>query len=139
MGDGWRAASAAVASLLLAGAAAAARADELDARVHRLAEELRCVVCQNQTLADSQVPLATDLRQVLREQLAAGASEAAAKDFLVQRYGDFVLYRPPFKASTALLWTGPLALLLLGAALLWRRLRAAAQADEDGPDEEGSP
>lgn len=115
--------------LLLACAVVAARADELDARVRRLAEELRCVVCQNQTIVDSQVPLANDLRQVLRERLAAGASEAEAKDFLVQRYGDFVLYRPPLKASTALLWAGPALLLLLGAALLGRRLRTAAASD----------
>jgi cytochrome c-type biogenesis protein CcmH len=79
-------------------------------------------VCQNQTLADSNAPLAVDLRNQIREQLKGGASERDVIDFMVSRYGDFVLYRPPFKASTLALWIGPFLLLALGAFLLVRRL-----------------
>lgn len=95
---------------------------ELDRRVMELSQELRCLVCQNQTLADSNAPLAVDLRNQVREQLAAGKSEQDVIDFLVARYGDFVLYRPPLKASTLLLWLGPFVFLLAGAWLLVRRL-----------------
>jgi cytochrome c-type biogenesis protein CcmH len=95
----------------------------LDRRVTNLAHELRCLVCQNQTLADSNAPLAVDLRNQIREQLKAGKSERDVVDFMVERYGDFVLYRPPFKASTAALWLGPFALLGFGAWLFFRRLR----------------
>ena len=95
----------------------------LDKRVAALAHELRCLVCQNQTLADSNAPLAVDLRNQIREQLKAGRSEQDVLDFMVARYGDFVLYRPPFKASTVALWVGPFLLLLLGIAVLVRRLR----------------
>jgi cytochrome c-type biogenesis protein CcmH len=91
--------------------------------VTNLAHELRCLVCQNQTLADSNAPLAVDLRHQIREQLKAGKTERDVADFMVARYGDFVLYRPPFKASTAALWLGPFALLALGVWLLFRRLR----------------
>jgi cytochrome c-type biogenesis protein CcmH len=109
--------------LLLAAAAARAQEDPaLDKRVAGLAHELRCLVCQNQTLADSNAPLAMDLRNQIREQLKAGASERDVIDFMVARYGDFVLYRPPFKASTLALWLGPFLLLALGAFLLVRRL-----------------
>ena len=87
-----------------------------------LAEELRCLVCQNQTLADSHAELAVDLRRQIREQLKAGASEREVRDYMVQRYGDFVLYRPPFKATTLALWVGPFLLLALGAFLFWRRV-----------------
>jgi len=97
-------------------------ADELDKRTAALAEELRCLVCQNQTLADSHAPLAIDLRNQIREQLAGGKSEREVREFMVARYGDFVLYRPPFKASTVALWGGPLAFLLLGIFILVRRL-----------------
>jgi cytochrome c-type biogenesis protein CcmH len=79
-------------------------------------------VCQNQTLADSNAPLAVDLRNQIREQLKAGKTERDVLDFMVARYGDFVLYRPPFKASTAALWLGPFVLLVLGAWVLYRRL-----------------
>ena len=95
----------------------------LDRRVTNLAHELRCLVCQNQTLADSNADLAVDLRNQIREQLKAGKSERDVIDFMVARYGDFVLYRPPFKASTAALWLGPFVLLALGAWLLLRRLK----------------
>jgi len=106
---------------LLAGSAAA-QDPALDKRVAGLAHELRCLVCQNQTLADSNAPLAVDLRNQIREQLQSGASEREVIDFMVARYGDFVLYRPPLKASTLALWLGPFVLLALGALLLVRRL-----------------
>ena len=95
----------------------------LDRRTMNLSHELRCLVCQNQTLADSNAPLAQDLRNQIREQLAAGKSEKDVVDFLVARYGDFVLYRPPLKASTVLLWAGPFLFLALGAFALVRFLR----------------
>jgi cytochrome c-type biogenesis protein CcmH len=101
----------------------------LEKRVATLAHELRCLVCQNQTLADSSAPLAVDLRNQIREQLKAGASERDVIEFMVARYGDFVLYRPPFKATTLALWLGPFLLLGLGAWILYRRVsrrRAAA-------------
>ena len=110
--------------LLLALLVGAAAADDaaLDKRVAGLAQELRCLVCQNQTLADSNAPLAVDLRNQIREQLSQGASEREVLDFMVARYGDFVLYRPPLKASTLALWIGPFLLLGLGIFLLLRRL-----------------
>ena len=109
--------------LLIAGAAHADDAN-LDRRVMKLASQLRCLVCQNETLADSQAPLAADLRNQIREQLAAGKSERQVVDFLVARYGDFVLYRPPLKGTTVLLWTGPFLFLAFGAFLLVRFVRA---------------
>ena len=80
-------------------------------RIRSLEEKLRCLVCQNQTLADSPAELAVDLRREVREQVKAGRSDEQIVDYLVQRYGDFVLYEPPFKATTALLWIGPFMLL----------------------------
>ena len=101
----------------------------LEQRVVDVASELRCLVCQNQTLADSNAPLAVDLRDQIREQMRQGASERAVVDYMVARYGDFVLYRPPLKASTVLLWGGPLLLAIAGLAALFvslaRRRRAA--------------
>ncbi|MEX2239650.1 MAG: cytochrome c-type biogenesis protein [Burkholderiales bacterium] len=109
--------------LALAAGLAAAQADPaLEKRVTGLAHELRCLVCQNQTLAESNAPLAVDLRNQIREQLQQGASEQDVLDFMVARYGDFVLYRPPFKATTLALWLGPFLLLALGIAVLVRRL-----------------
>jgi cytochrome c-type biogenesis protein CcmH len=100
----------------------------VEARLKVLAEELRCLVCQNQTIADSSAPLALDLRNQIREQIAAGASDSQIRDYMVDRYGDFVLYRPPFKATTAVLWAGPFALLLIGIgiAIVVARRRAGA-------------
>jgi cytochrome c-type biogenesis protein CcmH len=92
-------------------------------RAVRLAEELRCLVCQNQTIAESNAELAVDLRRQIREQLGQGKSDREIIDFMVQRYGDFVLYRPPFKTTTVLLWLGPLLLLLVGIGILVRNLR----------------
>lgn len=96
----------------------------LEARVLDLSHKLRCLVCQNQSIAESHAPLAVDLRDQVREQLAAGRSENEVVDYLVARYGDFVLYAPPFKATTLLLWLGPAALLLAGAGWLAIRLRS---------------
>ena len=98
---------------------------ELDKRVRDVALELRCLVCQNQTLADSNAELAVDLRNTIREQLARGASEQEVRAFMVARYGDFVLYKPPLKASTVALWAGPFVLLAAGLFFLLRRLRRA--------------
>ena len=102
----------------------------LDKRVAALADELRCLVCQNQTLAESNAPLAVDLRNQIREQLARGASEREVREFMVARYGDFVLYKPPFKASTAALWLGPFLLL---AVALWMLRRVATRRRAPAP------
>ena len=102
----------------------------LDKRVHDLATELRCLVCQNQTLADSNAPLAIDLRNQVREQLKSGKSERDVVEFLTARYGDFVLYRPPLKASTVLLWAGPFLLLAVGLFLFFLRIRRKAPQEE---------
>ena len=104
----------------------------LEQRVIAVASELRCLVCQNQTLADSNAPLAVDLRNQIRSQMAKGASERAVVDYMVARYGDFVLYRPPLKATTILLWCGPVLLALAGLAVLFvnlARRRRAARAE----------
>ncbi|MEO7245995.1 MAG: cytochrome c-type biogenesis protein [Rubrivivax sp.] len=98
----------------------------LEAEVMRIAADLRCLVCQNETIAASNADLAVDLRQQVRVQLQAGRSEAQIKDYMVQRYGDFVLYRPPVKPLTWLLWLGPFV--LLAGMLVWyvRLLRRRA-------------
>ncbi len=109
--------------ILFCGLAVAQDDPALEKRVRDLSSELRCLVCQNQTLADSNAPLAVDLRNQVREQLKSGKSERDVIDFLVARYGDFVLYRPPLQANTALLWLGPFLLVVGGLALLVWRLR----------------
>jgi cytochrome c-type biogenesis protein CcmH len=117
-----------------AGEAQPASADpDLEKRVMSLTEELRCLVCQNQTIADSHAELAVDLKNQVREKLASGMSDKAVIDYMVQRYGDFVLYRPPVKTTTWLLWFGPFILLVGGVALLWYKLsrRSARQDDAD--------
>ncbi len=110
----------------------------LEARVTAITAELRCLVCQNQTIADSNSGLADDLRMQVREQLRKGASDQQVLQFMTDRYGDFVLYRPPFKASTALLWIGPTALLVvgLGALVLVLRRRAKLAPDRFEPDDD---
>jgi cytochrome c-type biogenesis protein CcmH len=95
----------------------------LEARVKALSAELRCLVCQNQTIADSDAPVARDLREQVRTQLAAGRSESEVKQYMTDRFGDFVLYKPPLKASTIALWAGPFVAMLLAAVLLVRRVR----------------
>lgn len=91
-----------------------------------LAKQLRCLVCQNETIADSRAGLAVDLRNKLREQMAAGKSDEEIIAFMTERYGDFVLYRPPLKATTVLLWVGPFLLLAIGILIGWRVVRARA-------------
>ena len=111
----------------------------LEERVTALASELRCLVCQNQTLADSNAPLAMDLRNQIREKMQQGASERDIVDYMVSRYGDFVLYRPPFKATTVLLWVGPVLLMIAGLAVLFFRLaRRRAEPKTELSDEEHS-
>ena len=92
-------------------------------RAVALEEQLRCLVCQNETIAASQADLAKDLRKEIREQIKAGKSDDQIKQFLVDRYGDFVLYKPPFMPTTVLLWGGPFALLLIGVIVLFVYLR----------------
>jgi cytochrome c-type biogenesis protein CcmH len=128
--------AAAFAIALLLAAAGAARAVEpsemlkdpvLEARARAIGKELRCLVCQNQSIDDSSADLAHDLRLILRERLTAGDSDAEVKAYLVARYGDFILLDPPFKAKTLLLWGGPGLVLLLGAGVIvyaYRRRRA---------------
>jgi cytochrome c-type biogenesis protein CcmH len=110
----------------------------LEAKVLDIAHELRCLVCQNETIAASHADLAVDLRTQIREQLQAGRSEAEILDFMVARYGDFVLYRPPVKPVTWLLWGGPFILLLAMSLWLWRMLRRRRAMAEATPltDEE---
>lgn len=92
-------------------------------RAVALSEELRCLVCQNQSIADSNAELAVDLRRQIREQIAQGRNDTQIIDYMVERYGDFVLYRPPLKASTVVLWLGPPLLFMIGLWLLLRYLR----------------
>lgn len=111
----------------------------LEAKVLRISAELRCLVCQNQTIADSHADLAVDLRRQVREMLQRGESEAQIIDYMTARYGDFVLYRPPLKTTTAALWFGPPLLLVGGlvmlGVILWRRSKLAADRfDPDEPD-----
>ncbi|HEX5319449.1 MAG TPA: cytochrome c-type biogenesis protein [Stellaceae bacterium] len=115
--------------LLAASPAWAVRPDEmlpdpaLEARARTVGEELRCLVCRNQSIEDSEADLAHDLRVLVRQRIAAGDSDKQVVDYIRSRYGDFVLLRPPFEWSTALLWGGPLILLLIGIAMAWRFYR----------------
>ena len=103
---------------------------ELDRQVQHIANELRCLVCQNQTIADSHAELAVDLRNQVREQLKQGRSREQIVDYMVERYGDFVLYRPPVKVQTLLLWAGPFLLMVGGLYALLRQLRRRRTVDE---------
>ena len=102
-------------------------------RMKDLTKQLRCLVCQNETLADSQADLAEDLRRQVREQMKAGKSDQEIIAFLTQRYGDFVLYNPPIKASTYLLWFGPFVLLIVGTFLLYRYVRRRRDLIHEAP------
>jgi len=104
----------------------------LDKRVTALSQDLRCLVCQNQTIADSQAPLAIDLKNQIREKIDQGMSNDQIIDYMVQRYGDFVLYRPPVKAATLALWFGPAALLVFALIVLFRYL-ARRRREQDAP------
>jgi cytochrome c-type biogenesis protein CcmH len=124
--------------------AAPASADPaLEARVMRLSAELRCLVCQNQTIADSNADLAVDLRNQVREMLRDGRSDEDVLAYMTERYGDFVLYRPPLRAATFVLWFGPALLLVIGAGvlvtILRRRNRLAADRFEPDEDDEPTP
>lgn len=101
----------------------------LETRAREISKELRCLVCQNQSIDDSDAPLARDLRLLVRERLTAGDSDIETVDFVVARYGDFVLLRPPFKASTLVLWIGPALILIAGIAgvFVWHRRRPAPE------------
>ncbi len=109
-----------------------------EARARAIASELRCLVCQNQSIDDSDAALAKDLRMLLREQIKNGASDKEARDYIVARYGDFVLLRPPFKPETLLLWGAPLIALAGGGLALWSayRRRAVAAAPQALSDAE---
>ena len=102
----------------------------LEARLKSMSQELRCLVCQNSTLADSSAPLAEDLRKEIRSQMRQGKSDKEVVDYLVARYGDFVRYRPPVNNSTALLWFGPFLLLIIGSFVLYRVLKKHAGSDD---------
>jgi cytochrome c-type biogenesis protein CcmH len=128
--------------LALASPALAVQPDEilgdpaLEGRARVLSKELRCMVCQNQSIDDSDAPLARDLRLLVRERLMAGDSDRQVLDFLTARYGDFVLLKPPFGWRTALLWFGPLALLgtgIVAIGMAARRRRNAAGGEAESP------
>ncbi len=128
--------SLAAALFLVAAAATAQPAPDLafEQRLKKLEETLRCLVCQNQTLADSAAGLADDLRREVRTLALAGKSDEEIRAFLVTRYGDFVLYDPPVKPTTWLLWFGPFALLAVGGGVWWSVLRRRRDAgDDDDP------
>ncbi len=103
----------------------------LEARMLSITAELRCLVCQNQTIADSHADLAVDLRQQVREMLNKGMTDKQIADYMTDRYGDFVLYRPPFKSTTMLLWIGPGVLLVLGLLMLVLVLRRRSRMPQD--------
>ena len=109
----------------------------LEARMTRITSELRCLVCQNETIADSTADLAQDLRRQVREMLRKGDDDATIIKYMTDRYGDFVLFRPPMKSTTVLLWYGPALMLLLGfgALVFVMRRRARAAAGEFEPDD----
>lgn len=106
----------------------------LEERARDLSREIRCVVCQSQSIAESDADIARDMRTLIREQISAGKSDQEIRDYLVARYGDFVLFEPPFKATTYVLWIGPFVLLVLalvGVGLYFRRRAAQSIA---GPE-----
>jgi cytochrome c-type biogenesis protein CcmH len=124
-------------ALLLAFASAIPAQDaddpQLDQRVQTFSQELRCLVCQNETLADSQAMLAVDLKRQIREQMKAGKTDKEILAYLTDRYGDFVLYRPPVKKQTYLLWFGPFILLAAGLYLLFRYIRSRRSQIHEEP------
>jgi cytochrome c-type biogenesis protein CcmH len=113
----------------------------LEAQVMKISTELRCLVCQNQTIADSHADLAVDLRRQVREMLQNGQNEQQVIDYMTARYGDFVLYRPPFKALTALLWIGPAVMVVVGLGTLFVVLRRRSRLADDAfePDDKDPP
>jgi cytochrome c-type biogenesis protein CcmH len=105
----------------------------IEKRLHKLSQELRCLVCQNETLADSQAGLAEDLRREIREQMKAGKSDEEIINFLTQRYGQFILYRPQVTPTTYLLWFGPFVLLAAGLVFLFRYIKQRRDQIEEKP------
>jgi cytochrome c-type biogenesis protein CcmH len=137
----WMALAALVAPAFANEALPVAKDPVLEARVMAIATELRCLVCQNETIAHSHADLAVDLRNQIRDQLSKGQTESQIRDYMTARYGDFVLYKPPFKPTTALLWVGPPLLLLVALLGLFMTLRARQRAqpdafDPDTPDDD---
>jgi cytochrome c-type biogenesis protein CcmH len=126
-----------VAAMVAAGPACAVLPSEqlhdakLEARARHIGQELRCLVCQNETIDESDAPLAGDLRVILRQRLMAGDTDRQAIDYIVARYGHFVLLKPPFEAQTLLLWLGPFLVLGAGAIGLGLMARAAARSTDD--------
>jgi cytochrome c-type biogenesis protein CcmH len=106
---------------------------KIEQRMRALTEQLRCLVCQNETLADSHADLAEDLRKQIREQMKAGKSDQEIVAFLTQRYGDFVLYKPPVKSTTYLLWFGPFVLLIAGTGVLYRYVKRRRELIQEKP------
>lgn len=132
-------------SVLLLALSVAAHANEalpkaedpvIEQRLIKMAEDLRCLVCQNESLAGSNAELAQDLRREVREQMKAGKSDQEVITYLTERYGDFVLYRPPFKPVTYLLWLGPLVFLSLGGTLWYMTLKKRRALKDVPPDEQ---
>jgi cytochrome c-type biogenesis protein CcmH len=134
---GWVLAAALAASILCMGAAAgsAPSADDpavrlqnpaQEARARHLFQQLRCVVCQNESIDDSQADIAADLRRIVRTQIAAGRSDAEVRDFLVQRYGEFILLKPTLTAGNAALWLTPFVLIMVGGLYIWIKSRQPA-------------
>lgn len=107
---------------------------QLEARLKTLSNELRCLVCQNSTLADSNAPLADDLRNEIRKLMLEGKTDEEVKAYLVERYGDFVLYRPPLQANTALLWIGPFVMLLIGAVAMFFVLKKRSRVESESKE-----
>lgn len=105
----------------------------LEEKVNTVSAELRCLVCQNQTIADSDAPLAVDLKNQVREMLSSGKTEVQVIDYMVERYGDFVRYRPPIKATTMLLWFGPALFLVIGGTLLFINLKRRSKQVVSSP------
>ena len=126
-------------ALLLPAAAGAVEPSEmlkdpaLEARARAISQEIRCLVCQNQTIDDSNADLAHDLRVILRERLQAGDTDQQVKDYLTARYGDFILLKPPFRARTLLLWIGPALVFLAGAAIIAIAARRKRRAPAPAP------
>ncbi|RJS92069.1 cytochrome c-type biogenesis protein [Salinisphaera sp. Q1T1-3] len=128
--------------VLASGVSSAAPDDALtpaqSARYHELAAQFRCVVCQNRSIAASDAPLAADLREIVARQIREGRTDRQIKAYLVARYGDWVLYDPPFKFGTLLLWLGPFILLLIGLGLIVSLTRRRARSDRDSAADETS-
>ncbi len=133
------------AALLLCTSAAGVPPDEqlknpaLEAKAREISKEIRCLVCQNQSIADSDADLAKDLRKVIRERITAGDNEAQIKDYLVTRYGEFVLLKPRLNRQTALLWISPLIMVFIGIFFAGYTLRRRPAAFDNEPEAQGTP